>query len=45
MKMLTNLTKPTSGDVEILGEKLTDKSYELLKEWEQLLNILFSMKN
>ncbi|KGR89331.1 MULTISPECIES: ABC transporter ATP-binding protein [Lysinibacillus] len=31
MKMLTNLTKPTSGDVEILGEKLTDKSYELLK--------------
>jgi len=31
MKMLTNLTKPTSGDVEILGEKLTDKSYEILK--------------
>ncbi|MCR6525221.1 ABC transporter ATP-binding protein [Lysinibacillus capsici] len=31
MKMLTNLTKPTSGDVEILGAKLTDKSYEILK--------------
>ncbi len=31
MKMLTNLTKPTSGDVEIFGEKLTDRSYEILK--------------
>ncbi len=31
MKMLTNLTKPTSGDVEIFGERLTDRSYELLK--------------
>lgn len=31
MKMLTNLTKPTSGDIEIFGEKLTEKSYEVLK--------------
>lgn len=31
MKMLTNLTKPTSGDIEILGQKLTDQSYEVLK--------------
>ncbi|MDM5231352.1 ABC transporter ATP-binding protein [Lysinibacillus pakistanensis] len=31
MKMLTNLTKPTSGDIEIFGQKLTDQSYEVLK--------------
>ena len=31
MKMLTNLIKPTSGEIEILGEKLTNTSYELLK--------------
>ncbi|MFJ7408186.1 MULTISPECIES: ABC transporter ATP-binding protein [unclassified Lysinibacillus] len=31
MKMLTNLAKPTSGDIEIFGEKLTDRSYEVLK--------------
>jgi len=31
MKMLTNLTKPTSGDIEIFGEKLNDRSYEVLK--------------
>ncbi|MGE7953968.1 ABC transporter ATP-binding protein [Lysinibacillus xylanilyticus] len=31
MKMLTNLTKPTSGDIEIFGKKLTDQSYEVLK--------------
>ena len=31
MKMLTNLIKPTSGDIEIFGEKLTDTSYEVLK--------------
>lgn len=31
MKMLTNLIKPTSGEVEIFGEKLTDTSYEVLK--------------
>jgi ABC-2 type transport system ATP-binding protein len=31
MKMMTNLMKPTSGDIEIFGEKLTDTSYEILK--------------
>jgi len=31
MKMITNLIKPTSGDIEIFGEKLTDTSYEVLK--------------
>lgn len=31
MKMLTNLIKPTSGDIEIFGGKLTDTSYEVLK--------------
>jgi len=31
MKMMTNLVKPTSGEIEIFGEKLTDTSYEVLK--------------
>ena len=31
MKMLTNLVKPTSGEIEIFGEKLTNTSYEVLK--------------
>lgn len=31
MKMITNLMKPTSGEIEIFGEKLTDTSYEVLK--------------
>jgi len=31
MKMLTNLIKPTSGEIEMFGEKLTHTSYELLK--------------
>ncbi|MEH6943478.1 ABC transporter ATP-binding protein [Bacillus sp. JJ722] len=31
MKMITNLVKPTTGDIEIFGEKLTDTSSELLK--------------
>jgi len=30
MRMLTNLVKPTSGEVEIFGEKLTPSSYHLL---------------
>ncbi len=30
MKMLTNLVKPTSGEIEIFGEKLTKQSYHLL---------------
>ncbi len=31
MRMLTNLIKPTAGEIEIIGEKLTDTSYEILK--------------
>lgn len=31
MKMITNLIKPTSGEIEIFGEKLTDTSFEVLK--------------
>jgi len=31
MRMMTNLVKPTSGEIEIFGEKLTDTSYEFLK--------------
>ena len=31
MKMMTNLIKPTSGEIELFGEKLTDTSYEVLK--------------
>lgn len=31
MKMITNLVKPTSGEIEIFGEKLTNTSYEVLK--------------
>ncbi|PFW97203.1 bacitracin ABC transporter ATP-binding protein [Bacillus pseudomycoides] len=31
MKMITNLIKPTSGEIEIFGEKLTDKSFDVLK--------------
>ncbi|WP_410771205.1 ABC transporter ATP-binding protein [Fontibacillus sp. BL9] len=30
MKMLTNLVKPTGGEIEIFGEKLTPKLYALL---------------
>lgn len=38
MKMITNLWKPTNGSIEIFGEILTPQSYEVLKEWEALLN-------
>ncbi|WP_046213623.1 ABC transporter ATP-binding protein [Paenibacillus wulumuqiensis] len=31
MKMMTNLIKPTSGEIEIFGEKVTEHSYEMLK--------------
>ncbi|WP_018758824.1 ABC transporter ATP-binding protein [Paenibacillus terrigena] len=30
MKMMTNLVKPTSGEIEIFGEKLTPDSYHFL---------------
>ena len=31
MKMITNLWKPTEGEIEIFGEKLTPTSYGVLK--------------
>ncbi|KOO48623.1 ABC transporter ATP-binding protein [Priestia koreensis] len=31
MKMITNLVKPTSGDIELFGEKLTSTSFDVLK--------------
>lgn len=31
MKMMTNLIKPTNGEIELFGEKLTNHSYEVLK--------------
>lgn len=31
MKLITNLIKPTAGEIEIFGEKLTNTSYEVLK--------------
>ncbi|MGG0646489.1 ABC transporter ATP-binding protein [Bacillus mycoides] len=31
MKIITNLIKPTSGEIEIFGEKLTDTSFDVLK--------------
>ncbi|MCU5096997.1 ABC transporter ATP-binding protein [Bacillus wiedmannii] len=31
MKMITNLIKPTSGEIEIFGKKLTDTSFDVLK--------------
>lgn len=37
MKMLTNLWKPTDGTVEIFGETLTPKSYEVLKRMGSII--------
>lgn len=37
MKMLTNLVKPTSGEIEIFGEKLTNTSYEVLKRMGNII--------
>lgn len=37
MKMITNLWKPTSGEIELFGEVLTPKSYEVLKRMGSIL--------
>lgn len=37
MKMLTNLVKPTSGEIEIFGQKLTNTSYEVLKRMGSII--------
>ncbi|WP_379133005.1 ABC transporter ATP-binding protein [Paenibacillus sp. sgz500958] len=31
MKMITNLVKPTAGEIEFCGEKMHNRSYEMLK--------------
>jgi len=41
MKMLTNLWKPTSGNIELFGEKLTPKSYEVLKRIGSIIEFPF----
>ena len=37
MKMITNLWKPSSGTIEIFGETLTPKSYEVLKRMGNII--------
>lgn len=37
MKMITNLWKPTVGNVEIFGETLTPRSYEVLKRMGSII--------
>ncbi len=37
MKMITNLWKPTDGTVELFGETLTPKSYEVLKRMGSII--------
>lgn len=37
MKMITNLVKPTSGEVEVFGGKVTDGSYEMLKRMGSII--------
>lgn len=37
MKMLINLMKPTNGDIEIFGEKLTNSSYEILNRMGSII--------
>ncbi len=37
MKMITNLWKPTSGDIILFGEKLKPDSYEVLKRMQSII--------
>mgnify|MGYP002510988723 FL=1 len=37
MKMITNLWKPTSGTIELFGETVTAKSYEILKRMGSII--------
>ncbi|MFO1441975.1 ABC transporter ATP-binding protein [Bacillus sp. Bva_UNVM-123] len=39
MKMLLNLVKPTAGEIEILGERLTDSSFEVLKKIGSIIEV------
>ncbi|QED49327.1 ABC transporter ATP-binding protein [Cytobacillus dafuensis] len=37
MKMITNLVKPTSGEIELFGEKLMNQSYHLLSRMGSII--------
>lgn len=37
MKMITNLIKPTKGEIEIFGERLTNTSYNVLKRMSSII--------
>lgn len=37
MKMITNLVKPTAGEIEFAGEKMTHRSYEMLKRMGSII--------
>lgn len=37
MKMITNLVKPTAGEIEFFGEKITARSYEMLKRMGSII--------
>lgn len=37
MKMITNIWKPTNGNIEIFGETLTPQSYEILKRMGSII--------
>ncbi|WNS46494.1 ABC transporter ATP-binding protein [Paenibacillus sp. MMS20-IR301] len=37
MKMITNLVKPTAGEIEFFGEKMTHRSYEMLKRMGSII--------
>lgn len=39
MKIVTNLWKPTTGSIELFGEKLTPTSYEVLKRMGSIIEI------
>ncbi|QWU16284.1 ABC-2 type transport system ATP-binding protein [Paenibacillus sophorae] len=37
MKMITNLVKPTEGEIEFFGEPMTSRSYEMLKRMGSII--------
>lgn len=37
MKMITNLVKPTAGEIEFAGEKMTHRSYDMLKRMGSII--------
>ena len=37
MRMITNLLKPTKGEIELFGKKLTEKSYDVLKRMSSII--------